>query len=484
MSRHKLIFLIIAILATGFIATSVVSYQVSRISIHNAIVDSTLPLSSDNIYSEIQKDLIRPIFVSSMMASDTFLRDWILDGEEDVAKISRYLREVQSQYGAFISFLVSERTSNYYYVGGLLKQVQPGEERDAWYYRVRDMRNPYEINVDRDMAHADALTIFINYRVLDYDNQYLGAVGVGLTVDSVQKLVSHYQQRFKRDVYFVDASGLIRLSGSKRQEVGQNINQQPALAGIFQQVLNTAKDDTHGGNFQYEDAEMKQLINIRYIPELHWYLFVGQDELEATSDIRRALQINLLLCLVVTAIVVALTHVALRRYQDKLETMATTDILTELPNRRAFDVVINVFLNENERTRSSLAFIVLDVDHFKSINDKLGHLGGDHVLNVVARTIKANTRAADFVCRWGGEEFLIVIKDCDEHNAMLLAEKIRSAIQEELISYQGSQVTITASLGVAVARAGEKLEPVLERADKAMYAAKTAGRNQIYLGSI
>ncbi|MPS48596.1 sensor domain-containing diguanylate cyclase [Methylobacillus sp.] len=482
MSRHKLIFLIIAILASGFIATSVVSYQVSRMSIHNAIVDSTLPLSSDNIYSEIQKDLIRPIFVSSMMASDTFLRDWMLDGEQNIDKISRYLQEVQDQYGAFISFLVSERTSNYYYGKGVLKQVRPNEERDAWYYRVRDMQVPYEINVDRDMAHADALTIFINYRVLDYDNQYLGAVGVGLTVDSVQKLISHYQDRFRRDVYFVDSSGLIRLSGSKHQVVGQNINQQPALAGIFQQVLNTAKDDIHGGSFQYEDAETKQLINIRYIPELQWYLFVGQDELEATSDIRQALQLNLLLCLVVTAIVVALTHVALRRYQDKLETMATTDTLTGLPNRRAFDVVIDVFLNENERARSTLAFILLDVDHFKSINDRLGHLGGDYVLTVVARIIKGNTRAADFICRWGGEEFLIVIKDCDEHNALLLAEKIRSAIENELIAYQGSQVAITASLGVGVARAGEKLEPVLERADKAMYAAKAAGRNQVQPG--
>ena len=143
MSRHKLIFLIIAILATGFIATSLVSYHVSRLSIHNAIVDSTLPLSSDNIYSEIQKDLIRPIFISSMMASDTFLRDWVLDGEAEVDKISRYLQEVQTQYGAFVTFLVSDRTSNYYYGKGILKQVKPGEERDVWYYRVREMQNPY-----------------------------------------------------------------------------------------------------------------------------------------------------------------------------------------------------------------------------------------------------------------------------------------------------------------------------------------------------
>ncbi|WP_234406133.1 hypothetical protein [Methylobacillus glycogenes] len=124
MSRYRLIFLIIAILSTGFIATSLVSYHVSRTSIHNAIVESSLPLSSDNIYSEIQKDLVRPIFVSSMMASDTFLRDWMIDGENDINKISRYLQEVQTHYGAFASFLVSEHSLNYYYGQGLLKQVR------------------------------------------------------------------------------------------------------------------------------------------------------------------------------------------------------------------------------------------------------------------------------------------------------------------------------------------------------------------------
>ena len=480
MSRYKLIFLIIAILMAGFLATILVSYQVSRLSIHNAIVDSTLPISSDNIYTELQKDLIRPIFISSMMASDTFLRDWLLDGEEDQEQISRYLREVRDRYGAYASYLVSDRTKNYYYGKGILKQVSPKEERDVWYYRVRKMHVPYEINTDKDLAHADALTIFINYRVLGYQGEFLGVTGVGLTVDSVQKLISDYQQRFKRDVYLVDRDGVIRLSGSKRHEVGNNINHDPAMAAMFRQVL---QQDSHDGNVQYEDADTQQLINIRHIPELHWYLFIGQDEQAALNDIRRALQINLLISLLVMAIVVGLTHIALRRYQDKLETMATTDILTGLPNRRAFEVVINIFLNENERARSTLAFIVLDIDYFKTVNDKLGHLGGDHVLSAVSKVIKASTRAADFVCRWGGEEFLIVIKDCDEHNAVLLAEKIRQALEQETIIYKNEQIKLTASLGVAVARAGDKLEPVMERADAAMYGAKMAGRNQVNLGS-
>lgn len=480
MSRYKLIFLIIAILMAGFFATTLVSYQVSRLSIHNAIVDSTLPISSDNIYTELQKDLIQPIFISSMMASDTFLRDWLLDGEEDHEQISRYLREVRARYGAYASYLVSERTKNYYYADGVLKQVKPDDARDVWYYRVSQMQRPYEINTDRDFAHNDALTIFINYRVLGYQGEYLGVTGVGLTVDSVQKLISDYQQRFRRDVYLVDRDGVIRLSGSKQHVVGSNINQNPAMAAMFRQVL---QQNNHDGNAQYEDADTQQLINIRHIPELHWYLFVGQDEQAALHDIRHALQVNLLISLLVMVIVVGLTHIALRRYQNQLETMATTDTLTGLPNRRAFDVVINIFLNENERARSTLAFIVLDIDYFKTVNDKLGHLGGDHVLSAVSKVIRANTRAADFVCRWGGEEFLIVIKDCDEHNAVLLAEKIRQAVEQETIIYKNEQIKLTASLGVAVARAGDKLEPVMERADAAMYGAKMSGRNQVNLGS-
>lgn len=90
------------------------NYHVSKAAIRESIVASELPLTSDNIYSEIQKDLIRPIFVSSMMASDTFLRDWALAGERDAGQIVKYLREVKVRYGAFTSFFVSERTRTYY----------------------------------------------------------------------------------------------------------------------------------------------------------------------------------------------------------------------------------------------------------------------------------------------------------------------------------------------------------------------------------
>ena len=151
----------ILILATGFVSTGLISYFVAVGAMRRQIVVNSLPLTSDTIYSEIQRDLLLPAHVSSLMAHNTFLRDWLLNGEEDQDQIERYLSEIRAKYGAFSSFLVSETTKNYYYGEGLLKQVDPKAERDAWYFRLCDMATPYETNVDPDMANRDALTVFV-----------------------------------------------------------------------------------------------------------------------------------------------------------------------------------------------------------------------------------------------------------------------------------------------------------------------------------
>ena len=116
-SKGPLVGLLSLLLTAGFFATSLSSYYVSKAAILEAIIDRELPLASSNIYSEIQKDLVRPVLVSSTMASDTFLRDWVLAGERDVSQIAKYLQEVKERYGAFSSFFVSDPSHNYYYGG-------------------------------------------------------------------------------------------------------------------------------------------------------------------------------------------------------------------------------------------------------------------------------------------------------------------------------------------------------------------------------
>ena len=176
--KATLITVLWLLLSAGFLATTLVSYFVSRDLIRESIVATELPLTSDNVYSEIQKDLVRPILISSMMSRDTFLRDWVVGGERNPERMTRYLKEVMAHYGAFTSFFVSDSSRNYYQASGILKAVKASELRDEWYFRVRSMAEPYEINVDPDLANRDKLTIFINYRVFDYAQRFIGATGV------------------------------------------------------------------------------------------------------------------------------------------------------------------------------------------------------------------------------------------------------------------------------------------------------------------
>ena len=211
--RRSLLLILSVLLFSGFFATTLFGYFVSKHAIRDAIIAQDLPLTSSNIYSEIQKDLVRPVLISSTMAHDTFLREWVLNGESDIDEMARYLREMKERYNAFSSFFVSDKSAIYYTGNGVLKHVSPNEPRDAWYYRVRDMKQDYEINVDPDLANKDALTIFINYRVYDFSGSYLGATGIGLTVDAVRRLISDYQTRFQRKIYFVDIQGKVVLFG-------------------------------------------------------------------------------------------------------------------------------------------------------------------------------------------------------------------------------------------------------------------------------
>lgn len=147
-SQRSLILALLLLLACGFLATSLLSYYASRGAIRDGIVNTELPLTSDTVYSEIQKDLIRPVLISSMMAQDTFLRDWVLGGEQDTTRVTRYLGEVMGSQVTCTSFFVSDRSLTYYQAKGVLKQVRPDAWRDAWYFRLRQSNKPYEINVD------------------------------------------------------------------------------------------------------------------------------------------------------------------------------------------------------------------------------------------------------------------------------------------------------------------------------------------------
>lgn len=472
--RRSLLLLLALLLSAGFAATALFGYFASSRAIQKAIIEQDLPLTSSNIYSEIQKDLVRPVLISSTMAHDTFLRDWVLRGEKDVAEVARYLAEVKRRYGAFSSFFVSERSATYYTGEGILKRVRPDEPRDAWYFRVREMLEDYEINVDPDLANADALTIFINYRVFDFDGRFIGATGIGLTVDAVSRLVAEYQARFSRTIYFVDANGRAVQLGAGRGVPGADLRTVPGLGPLIDGIL-LKKRGSHIFNANGDS----HILHFNYLPELKWYLFVEQNASAALADIRRTLYANLAISLVVTLLVVFLAHLALERYQYRIEEMATIDKLTGLLNRHAFTILFDKLLAEYRRDPRPISMLLADIDHFKEVNDRHGHQAGDAVLEEVARVLQNRLRASDMAVRWGGEEFLMVLKGCDLAEARRIAEDLREAVAQATVDAGRAHLSVTISLGVSQFDGNETIDSLVGRTDDALYAAKNGGRNRV-----
>lgn len=478
--KYRLLSLITLLLVGGFLTTIIASYIVSRDEIRQRVIEQALPLTSDNIYSEVQKDILRPIFISSLMANDTFLRDWVIGGETDLDQVTRYLQEIKEKYSMITTFMVSERTNNYYYANGLLKKVGTSEPRDIWYYRVRSQKTDYETNVDVDMGNRDAMTVFINHRMLDYDGNFIGVTGVGLTLDTMTNLLDSYQKRFHRSIYFIDKNGVIKLAGKSMQDIHGSITELAGVSTIAKDILN---HDVKPTQLEYQHNDATMLVSSRFIPELDWYLLVEQDITDDVKPIRRVFFINIAISAIVTMLILALTLFAVNRYQRRLEHIAGTDTLTGLLNRQAFEIVFQQAILDSERRRIPLSAILFDIDFFKMVNDNHGHLTGDRILQDIATITKNAVRESDIVTRWGGEEFLVLLKDCPLEKAAALAEKIRDMIAGHDFELPASELRLTASLGVAEYAYRETWLSFFGRADKALYQAKSEGRNRVIVSS-
>lgn len=164
------------------------------------------------------------------------------------------------------------------------------------------------------------------------------------------------------------------------------------------------------------------------------------------------------------------------RSKKSWKKLATTDKLTDCINRYAFEDILNREVEKARRYSYSLSIILFDLDNFKEINDNYGHLRGDDVLKKTADIVRTILRETDFLCRWGGEEFLILATYTDKKQAYRLAERIRKAIESTDF---GLPVRVTASFGVTDLEEDDDIDSLLARTDKALYEAKKSGKNRV-----
>ncbi len=175
--------------------------------------------------------------------------------------------------------------------------------------------------------------------------------------------------------------------------------------------------------------------------------------------------------------VCGLVWLAFLAHRRGLQRMAQTDGLTGLLNRRAFEDVLGRELQRSQHGQGSLAVLLLDLDHFKQINDLWGHPAGDEVLRRVALALRESMRAVDALCRFGGEEFVVLLRETGIDQAEEIAWRLRTVISE--LAHLPGDARITASIGVAASHPVDTVDQILGRCDEALYASKRAGRNQV-----
>lgn len=165
-----------------------------------------------------------------------------------------------------------------------------------------------------------------------------------------------------------------------------------------------------------------------------------------------------------------------REIEEELKVLSTVDELTQLYNRRAFNDFLAQMIVQAQRYNEPLSIAMLDFDHFKKINDRLGHTVGDSVLKQLSEIIQANICASDVLARWGGEEFILLMPKITLADAARVMDRLRLIVADE--EFVGGS-TVTISVGVTELRPGDGFDDLLKRVDEAQYRAKASGRNNV-----
>jgi diguanylate cyclase (GGDEF)-like protein len=175
----------------------------------------------------------------------------------------------------------------------------------------------------------------------------------------------------------------------------------------------------------------------------------------------------------------AATAIEAARFHETADELSHTDVLTRLPNRRRLELDLDTEITRSRRYNRPVAFIMLDVDHFKEVNDLHGHQAGDEILSEFSSAFAASLRETDTAYRYGGEEFCVLLRESDAESAVVVAERLRAEIATRFAGTNGTAM-VTASLGVAaIPTSAGDAKTLIAAADEALYAAKESGRNRV-----
>ena len=475
--QSHLISIVFVILVLGFITTSYLSYSVTKNYILESAETETLPLISDNIYSEIKEDLIDPVNISSLMANDAFLISWVISGEKDLAKIQEYLGLIGRKYGFTSTFFVSENTHNYYYSDGILKTISEEDAHDVWYFNFINMDKMVDLDIDNDEAKNGMLTVFINHRLEKEDGTLLGVTGVGLQLTEIAEHLHRYEELYRHKIYIVDQTGLIQIDSERNRIETVNITELYGIKEVSEEILSA---DEEAKIITYQDDKGLKTISVRYIPEFDWYLIVEKDQESSLAGAKSSMVRNFIIGGFIALLISLVINGVMKRYNQRLEQQATSDDLTGLFNRHALMENLTREISSLNRYGYSSAIMMIDIDEFKAINDHFGHIAGDRILVEIVNIINETLRSSDLMGRWGGDEFIVYLTQVDRDETLTIAKRIHDKVEQNKFIIGNEEIQRTVSIGIAFLNSMVvNVDDEICKADNALVSGKKLGKNRI-----
>lgn len=460
---------------TTIVVISATSYFAFEKVIRNHIKhqqQATIPL-----FSLITSEVIRPLTISSFMASDQFLINVAQSSEQpDELLLKKYLQKLSDKYG-MVTFAAFEKHG--YMLDSTNKKLTLENEQTEWYHRLKVLSGTQFA----DIGNLDDPHLYFDIKLLSDNNDFLGFVGVGIDLNYFATTFKNYDKQFGIELLFTDDSGNIILTSNHlmktekhhRSESVININSLP-----WYQDFARHKTTKSLSNISVNNSDGNITISQLPIPEINWHVYILSPPEQQQSQYWYEFASKLFLIFLVALILYLVFDFILSYFKSNVLRDSETDFLTKLPTRAFIDWRFEQLKEEYQHA----SFVMADIDHFKIINDDHGHLVGDDVLKIVANKIAQNIRDIDIACRWGGEEFVLILPDTNIEQAHSIIDRLRENIQDTVFRSRKTKGTfqVTMSFGISHSKLEQaELESIVAQADNALYRAKELGRNQVQL---
>lgn len=420
------------------------------------------------VFKLVRDELLRPLYIAETFASSIDFTATLDTPDFDEKALLQRLQKMEQELD-LLFFVASEQSRKQYFSNGTTLDLVEGEV--AWYFEAKENGTDFMA----DLGQVGDVHLFFDVKMYGPNQEFLGYVGVGKRVQRFLDTFNQYKSLYNYEFLFVNDSNEIILSSLPDLVVtGAYI---PTLESVeWFQNGDSSRQSNDSEIIQVEEEDF--LVSEFTIEELGWRLLLFVPLEARQTQITKSFIANALVALFIVTLLASTLLFLTLVYKRKIEQKSEVDPLTGLPNRN----YVHRRFDELRRSGQRVCTLIVDLDHFKTINDTYGHEAGDQVLKAASEALKQELREQDIVSRWGGEEFVMLVPANSIEKGRSIAERARRNVESLQIRIGNATLSVTASFGVAFGAAGnEPLAELLGNADQVLYRAKQEGRNQVRL---